>query len=373
MPSKQNRHASGGTGDSARPDAAASTTSTSTEWEDWYNASLLDQSPPHARNVDDRGASVRGPRWQRGAQIVTGAAATLAVFSAGMLYADLSRTSPAASVIVQPSRPAALPPSLSPSGSPSPAPARETVTVQAPTNVPVTKPVGAARGAPPVQVSIPALFIDQRLIGLRVKANRQLEVPKSYDDIGWWSTGPVPGDPGAAVIVGHVDGLSGPAVFAGLSSITKGAIIGVRRADGTTVKFAVTEVLTFAKDEFPDELVYRTKGKSALHLVTCSGTYDRATGYRDNVVVFADLVKPKTPTTKSKDAGKSNKDKDTGKSKEKSTAKSKDKDKSKDKSKDTDKSKDKDTDKSKDKAKSDGSSEASPGVDRDKSEALGGR
>ncbi len=145
-----------------------------------------------------------------------------------------------------------------------------------------------------MQLSLPALDIDQRLIGLRVGADQQLDVPQSYDDIGWWSTGPVPGDPGAALMVGHLDSLDGPAVFAGLPSLTKGATVSVRRADGTQVKFAVTKVQAFPKDRFPDELVYRTEGRPSLHLVTCGGTYDSSGGYRDNVVVFADLIKPKT-------------------------------------------------------------------------------
>ncbi len=171
--------------------------------------------------------------------------------------------------------------------------------VTAPVDVPVAaRPPNAGRAAPPVQLTIPRLEIDQSLIGLRVKPNRELEVPSDYNDIGWWSTGPAPGDAGAALLVGHVDSKEGPAVFYRLSSLKKGDRISVRRADGRTVTFAVTGSRSFAKDNFPDKLVYRTKGKPSLHLVTCSGVYDRETGeYRDNTVVFADLVKPKRRST----------------------------------------------------------------------------
>lgn len=273
MSSSHPRRLSVGTGTPARPDAAASHT------------------PARALPT---GTGPEGARWRRGVQIGTGGAALLAVFSSGVLYGELHSDHQAVAVTAQPS---AASPAL------PAAPPTATVIAQAPSDVPVTEPVGTGRGAPPVRISISALHIDQRLTGLRVKANRQLEVPQSYDDIGWWSTGPVPGDPGAAVIVGHVDGSTGPAVFSGLGSLTKGATVRVRRADGTTVKFAVTEVQTFAKDKFPDKLVYRTKGRSSLHLVTCGGRYDRATGYPDNVVVFADRVEPKTkshPETTSK-------------------------------------------------------------------------
>lgn len=260
------------------------------DWEVWYQTSRLDPRAAAERESNERAVTADPrSRWRRVLTFTTGTAAVLAVFSSGVLYADLRRpTAPAA--VAQPATSVVAP-------APSPSPSR--VLVQAPADVPVvTQPVGAVRGAPPVQLSVPALGIDQRLVGLRVKADRQLEVPQSYNDIGWWTTGPVPGDPGAALLVGHLDSKDGPAVFSGLPSLTKGAIVSVRRADGTRVRFAVTKVQSFPKDAFPDELVYRTEGKSSLHLVTCGGAYDRSAGYRDNVVVFADLIEPKPTKAK---------------------------------------------------------------------------
>lgn len=239
--------------------------------------------------------SSTNPWWRRGGIALTGAAATVAVFSSGVLYADLSSDRATGLAVTQaPPAATASPSPTSPTPTSSPTP-----TVRAPVDLPVVnEPVGAVRGAPPVQISIPDLKIDQRLVGLRVKADRQLEVPQSYDDIGWWNTGPTAGDPGAALMVGHVDSKKGPAVFYGLSALQKGADISVRRADGTTVKFAVTKVEVFSKENFPDQEVYRTEGKVSLHLLTCGGTYDASTGYRDNVVVFADLVKPEAKASR---------------------------------------------------------------------------
>ena len=276
-----------GTGQPARPGADGTSPITTEDWQSWYEASCLDR---RSRTEAKSGAGPgRLPRWRRVATVVTGAAGVLAVFSAGVLYADVHSPHETAAAGTPYLAPAPLPVRSAPA---PPAPAA-TVIVQAPSNVPVvTRSAGAVRGAPPPQISIPALKINQRLIGLRVNANRQLEVPQNYNDIGWWNTGPVAGDPGAAVIVGHVDSTVGPAVFYRLSSLTRGATIGVERADGTTVKFTVTRLQAFSKRHFPDKLVYRTSGKPSLHLVTCGGRYDRATGYRDNVVVFADMVQP---------------------------------------------------------------------------------
>ena len=263
-----------GTGSAARPGVGAST------------PPATEATP--ASSATPASADAVALRLRRGATIVTGAAAVVAIFSSGVLYADL-RSDRGAGVASAQGAPV-------PAAAPAPAASTTKVIVQAPANLPEpARPVGAVRGAPPVQLSIPELKINRRLVGLRVRPDRELEVPQSYDDIGWWSTGPVAGDPGAALMVGHLDSNDGPAVFYRLSSIKKGATISVRRADGTTVKFAVTKVQTFAKDNFPDKLVYRTEGRPSLHLLTCGGSYDRSTGYRDNVVVFADKVKPKRP------------------------------------------------------------------------------
>jgi cell division septation protein DedD len=276
-----------GAGSATRPGVGGSDVTTPEEWEAWYQTSRLDRRTSAEREADEHAvAAARRSRWRRVATMTTGTAAVLAVFSSGVLYADLRRPPTPAAAAAQPATTVVPAPSR-------PAPSPSKVVVQAPANVPVVAPpVGAVRGAPPVQLSLPALGIDQRLVGLRVRADQQLDVPQSYDDIDWWSTGPVPGDPGAALMVGHLDSKDGPAVFSGLPSLTKGAIISVRRADGTHVRFAVTKVQSFPKDDFPDKLVYRTEGRSSLHLVTCGGAYDPSVGYRDNVVVFADLIKP---------------------------------------------------------------------------------
>ena len=289
MASRQPDARNAGTGSDARSGVAGSDVVTAEDWEAWYQASHLDRRTSAEREADDRAAAAaRRSRWRRVATITTATAGVLAVFSSGVLYADLRRPPTPAAAVAQPAT------TVVPAPSP-PAPSPSKVVIQAPADVPVVaQPVGAVRGAPPVQLSLPALGIDQRLVGLGVRADQQLDVPQSYDDIGWWSTGPVPGDPGAALMVGHLDSKDGPAVFSGLPALTKGAVVSVRRADGTRVRFAVTKVQSFPKDDFPDEVVYRTDGRSSLHLVTCGGAYDPSVGYRDNVVVFADLIKPKT-------------------------------------------------------------------------------
>ncbi|WP_078661656.1 class F sortase [Streptomyces sp. NRRL B-24484] len=150
--------------------------------------------------------------------------------------------------------------------------------------------------APPTRLRIPRIGVDTALTDLQVQGDGHLATPDDPNVAGWWSQGPAPGSPGAAVIVGHVDSLTGPAVFAGLSVLRPGDTITVEGNDGTVTDFTVQALRTYAKDDFPDGLVFEGSTVPSLRLITCGGTYDRDTReYLSNLVVFA--VPTKAPGT----------------------------------------------------------------------------
>ena len=64
--------------------------------------------------------------------------------------------------------------------------------------------------AEPVRVRIPALGVDSPLVHLGVAPDRTIEVPADYGTAGWFAQGPRPGQPGPAVILGHIDSKAGP-------------------------------------------------------------------------------------------------------------------------------------------------------------------
>jgi Sortase domain len=145
--------------------------------------------------------------------------------------------------------------------------------------------------APPVRLRIRALGVDSPVHRLGLRSDGTIAVPRRADVAGWYEHGPRPGQPGPAVILGHVDSRTGPGVFARLATVRPGTLVGVDRADGSTVTFRVTGVSRAAKAEFPTDLVYAPSLDATLRLVTCGGSFDRTRGsYRDNVIVFADVA-----------------------------------------------------------------------------------
>jgi Sortase domain len=151
--------------------------------------------------------------------------------------------------------------------------------------------------AKPVRLRIPAIGVDTGLLRLGRDANGAVEVPPpgphQWDMAGWYDGpgGTRPGDPGSAVMLGHVDSKTGPAVFYRLRDLRPGDQIEVLRADRTVVRFRVDRVEQYPKSRFPTADVYYPTFTPKLRLVTCGGSFDYAVGhYRSNVIVFASLA-----------------------------------------------------------------------------------
>ncbi|WP_242676635.1 class F sortase [Rhodococcus sp. ABRD24] len=164
-----------------------------------------------------------------------------------------------------------------------------------PDNAAVMEPTAQAR---PVRIQAPAIGLDSGLIDLGLNADGTLEVPPEGFPAGWYSGSPVPGEVGPAVVAGHVDWAGSPGVFHRLHDLLPGDAITVTRADGAQADFRVTAVEDHAKSAFPTARVYGDLDHPGLRLITCGGEFDSgASTYRDNTVVFADLVTASLPTT----------------------------------------------------------------------------
>jgi hypothetical protein len=149
----------------------------------------------------------------------------------------------------------------------------------------------AHRPSRPVRIEIPSIGVDASIVPLGLNRDRTLEVPTNYADAGWWTGGPRPGERGPAVIAGHVDSRTGPAVFFRLSELRADATIIVVRRDGSRERFTVLGSEVYQKAQFPTARVYGSTPGPTLRLITCSGAFDRSSGhYVDNTVVYADAA-----------------------------------------------------------------------------------
>ncbi|GGX89546.1 class F sortase [Streptomyces fructofermentans] len=156
---------------------------------------------------------------------------------------------------------------------------------------PAVAPLADAR---PQRVDIPALGVQAPVVARGLDPRGAVDPPPYGQPgiVGWYGGGVRPGAAGTALLVGHVDTETRPAVFYHLSEVRPGETVRVVRDDGTVAEFTVEDVEVFARDRFDAQRVYGTRqsGRSELRLITCGGSFDRTSRtYTANVVVSAYL------------------------------------------------------------------------------------
>ena len=158
-----------------------------------------------------------------------------------------------------------------------------------PAGIPRYEPTTPVLGSStPVHLDIPAIGVSANLVPLGLAPDGSMEVPKQWQDAGWYSRGPRPGEDGPAVIAGHVDSESGPAVFYRLRDLRAGDDVRVTRADRSVVHFVIKRLQQFPKRSFPTATVFAPTPGPALRLITCTGVFDQSRrSYLDNLVAFA--------------------------------------------------------------------------------------
>ncbi|MDO0927554.1 class F sortase [Streptomyces sp. TG1A-8] len=154
---------------------------------------------------------------------------------------------------------------------------------------------GPLRAAVPQRIDIPGLGVQAPVVARGLDARGAVDPPPLDQPgvVGWYGSGTAPGAAGVALMVGHVDTATRPAVFHGVSALAPGQKVRVVRSDGTVAEFTVDDVRVLPRDRFDARQAYgpREPGRAELRLITCGGTFDRTThSYTANVVASAYLT-----------------------------------------------------------------------------------
>jgi sortase (surface protein transpeptidase) len=140
----------------------------------------------------------------------------------------------------------------------------------------------------PERLIIPSLGVDAPIRPVAVDGDGNMESPSSAWETTWYAPGVRPGDPGNAVIAGHVDFRGvGPAVFYHLRSLAAGKPVWVVDAAGSRYRFLVAEVAVYPLAEAPRERIFGLTAEANLNLITCAGDFDPISrSYDRRVVVY---------------------------------------------------------------------------------------
>jgi hypothetical protein len=153
----------------------------------------------------------------------------------------------------------------------------------------------------PTHLFIPSIGVNTKVIGKPTEFDHDPFLHRTVPSFGvpddmytttWWSSGPLPGSAGLAIVLGHTQ-IGGYGVFNRLGAVRRGAVVGLTRGDDV-LRFAVLSVVRGISKRRADDLrhVLVTPPSGArLALLTCSGRFNGTVHESvENTVVFARLV-----------------------------------------------------------------------------------
>ena len=142
----------------------------------------------------------------------------------------------------------------------------------------------------PRLLKIPKLKIESRVKSVSASLNGEPISPSNIYDVGWFNDSFKPGQLGAVLLNGHVNGPTKNGVFHDLKTLVPQDEIQIERGDGITLKYTVVRVQTYSGDQLDLDLLLQSveANKSGLNLMTSARNYDGGSlSMTDRTVVFA--------------------------------------------------------------------------------------
>ncbi|MDN4524528.1 class F sortase [Fictibacillus fluitans] len=145
-------------------------------------------------------------------------------------------------------------------------------------------------GIIPAKLMIPKINVKANIERVGVLENGQMGVPSNIENTGWFEPGTKPGAQGNAVIDGHVDSKTGPAVFFDLKDLKPGDEILLSDQKGKTITFIVKKLKSYPNDKAPLKEIFGPASTRNLNLITCTGVFNHTKGtHEERLVVYTEL------------------------------------------------------------------------------------
>ena len=147
------------------------------------------------------------------------------------------------------------------------------------------------KGMEPANIEIPSIGVEAAIEPTGILENGEMGVPEKIEEVGWFEPGFKAGAKGHTVLAGHVDSLTGPAIFYHLKKVKTGEQVILTDADGREMVFEIKEIASYPTDEAPIQEIFGPSDKRMINLITCTGTFNRDIGsHEERLVVSAELV-----------------------------------------------------------------------------------
>ncbi len=142
----------------------------------------------------------------------------------------------------------------------------------------------------PARISIPAISVDAPIISTGLNEQKQMVVPDNGYEVAWFEPGRSPGAQGNAVLAGHVDDYTGPAVFFDLKELQPGDEIEITGLSGEILVFEVEKIESYPADDAPIREIFGPSNDKRLNVLTCTGLYNHETqDHEERLAVYTVL------------------------------------------------------------------------------------
>ena len=144
----------------------------------------------------------------------------------------------------------------------------------------------------PIALKIPKIGVDAPIESVGLDSGGAMGSPSNPFWTGWFDQGILPGEPGNAVIDGHLDWATvGAAVFWNLRKLGPGDKVEVEMPLKRILTFVVTHSASYPYNNAPLNEIFGPTDIPNLNLITCNGVFDRTTrNYNQRLVVFTRLA-----------------------------------------------------------------------------------
>lgn len=141
----------------------------------------------------------------------------------------------------------------------------------------------------PAFVIIPRIKVSAASEQVGLTDKNHMENPSEWDSVGWYRYGVRPGENGHAVIAGHLDSDTGPAVFWDLRDLQAGDEILIVDTHGARRTFTVSYLAEYDAHNVPMNQLFGPASEPRIVLITCDGSWQK-NGYSKRLAVFARLT-----------------------------------------------------------------------------------
>ena len=155
-----------------------------------------------------------------------------------------------------------------PTVTPTLVPPKSTITPTSAPPTPTIMPVGT-----PSAVTIPRIGVDAPITRIGTRSDGNLDAPDGPKTIGWFTGGPRPGEPGNALLTGHLDWHTGEiGVFWRLKEVQIGDDV-IVATDRGKLDFTVESSSLFNRNNAPVEQILGFAIGRVITIMTCEGTF----------------------------------------------------------------------------------------------------